>query len=364
MHQGSHMSGKRIAGLDGVRAVCVLLVFVEHFVLWNHGLGGLGVKVFFALSGFLIIGILHAQRLKIEAGRSSGAAELRQFWTSRVLRIFPAYYLVLALITVYILAKKVPSQGLGYYWLFLGNVYVQHVSHTWGMFTHLWSISVEQHFYMLASPVLLWAPTRRHLGIVVGLFVASEAAAAWDYMTWSSVPTPYLSDLPNFAFMACGGLLALTRTKQSGAWFAPVAGVVFLVSSVVFVAIGFDQLHVAGDGLRRAITGYASLGLSVGAIAYVTSRPGSMVVSALELAPVRYLGKVSYGFYIYHYFFPAFAQYAGRVSFIPHASGLLTVFQFLCTVAVAGASWRYIEQPILALKRRPGAAPSVHRAAS
>jgi len=155
-------SAGRIKGFDGLRALCVILVFVDHFVWWRHGLGSLGVKIFFTLSGFLIIGILHEQRKKIEAKRKPALQEFYIFWINRALRIFPIYFLTLAGILAYTFYRELPHtyQGLQYYFAFAGNVYIQHVSHSWGMFTHLWSISVEQHFYMLASPLLLFLPSK------------------------------------------------------------------------------------------------------------------------------------------------------------------------------------------------------------
>jgi peptidoglycan/LPS O-acetylase OafA/YrhL len=355
-----HRPATRIAGLDGIRALCVLMVFIEHFYRGGLGLGGLGVKVFFALSGFLIIGILHGQRVKCETGASSQAQELKRFWVSRALRIFPIYFLVLSLLLISKLAMGKPpnEQGLFYYFAFLGNVYVQHVSHTWGDFSHLWSLSIEQHFYMLASPILLWAPARRHMAIVTGLFLLSVGMALLDFMDWGHVAKPYVPDIPYFAFMACGGWLALSRPTAVRAWLNTWAPALTACAFAFILAVESQRLPsawltaLAKEGPRGTAAVYvASLILCSASLALVTSRQASLWVKALELRPMRYLGQVSYGFYVYHYFFPAFSSYADSFHGIPHAGVMLTVAQLLATIWMAGMSWRCFERPLLALKR-------------
>jgi peptidoglycan/LPS O-acetylase OafA/YrhL len=91
----------RIRGFDGLRAIAVLMVFLQHRVLGSRAEAGhLGVWIFFALSGFLITGILSAQRRTIEAGASEFLVELKRFLLRRTLRIFPVYYLLLAIMAV------------------------------------------------------------------------------------------------------------------------------------------------------------------------------------------------------------------------------------------------------------------------
>jgi len=345
------MGDRRIAGLDGIRAACVVLVFVEHFVLWGRGLGGVGVKVFFTLSGFLIIGILHQQRIKMESGRGTFKSEMIKFWKSRALRIFPPYYLALALTTAYLLVKGLPNQGIGYYWVFLGNYYIQHISHNWGLFTHLWSISVEQHFYMLASPVLLLIPAGMHLRAIVALFAFSGAASALDFANWESVPKPYLAAVPNFAFMAAGGILALANAsarERLSSFAAPL----FVVGVSLYAFVSFRGQSVPDTGAVRAIISLAAMGICIGSIWFTSSRQNSWVVSILELKPIRYMGTISYGFYIYHCFMPNLAQYSARIGGFPFSSSILVLIQFMLTVALAALSWRHFERPLLELKKR------------
>lgn len=343
----------RVSGLDGVRAMCVLLVFIEHFVLHGRNLGGLGVNIFFALSGYLIIGILHGQRLVVDQGMTNPIEELKAFWIGRILRIFPIYYAVLIFIFIGQMAAGSGSisNGLLYYFVFLGNYYIQNVSHGWGSYTHLWSLSVEQHFYILVSSTLLLTTARWHLLVVFGLFVSSVGIAVLDFLNWDGVPRPYLADMPNFSFMACGGLLALTKLQSAK---KIVAAGVFLVAVLLFFSINFDGIFFAPGGLRASILWAASLGICFGVLAYVPHAKDSLVVQFLEFGPICYIGTISYGFYIYHYFIPEFALQAYRFTYVPHTLAMvaLPVIQFGFTCFLAALSWRLIEQPLLGLKPR------------
>ncbi|SEL82103.1 Peptidoglycan/LPS O-acetylase OafA/YrhL, contains acyltransferase and SGNH-hydrolase domains [Roseateles sp. YR242] len=349
----------RIAGLDGVRALCVLLVFTEHFVFGGHNLGGLGVKVFFALSGFLIVGILHGQRAKVEAGASTAARELRSFWVSRSLRIFPIYYLVLTLLLAKFLLKGVPlhTDGLRYYFVFLGNVYIQYKSHAWSNISHLWSISVEQHFYLLASPLLLWTSAARHHLITLALLAVSVAAAVVDFANYENVPQPYLPDLPFFAFMACGALLALARAAGKQVLTPALLAAVFLVGAVLFADASAGAFTITSAGALRGLRELGALMICFAVLAYIPAAQEGQIVRALEFAPLRYLGTISYGFYVYHYFFPNFLQYADRLTWLPYASVFLVAAQFLATCVVAALSWEVLERRLLSFKKRrqPGA---------
>ncbi len=347
----------RIAGLDGVRALCVLLVFVEHFVLHGYNLGGLGVKIFFALSGFLIVGILHAQRAKVDAGRSEPMAELKSFWKSRSLRIFPIYYLALAwaLLMFAVHGQSLRSDGLPYYALFLGNLYVQFKSHSWSSISHLWSLSIEQHFYMLASPLLLWVAASRHRSITLALLGLSIAAAVYDFSHFERVPQPYLPDLPFFAFMACGGLVALARAAGRRPMASLGLLVVFAVGLALFLDAALALTSITSPGPLRGLRELGALMMCFAILSYIPAAQDGWMVRALEIQPLRYLGTISYGFYIYHYFMPAFADYAGSFGWLPYAPALLILAQFAFTCLVAALSWELLEKRILKFKGSSGA---------
>jgi peptidoglycan/LPS O-acetylase OafA/YrhL len=204
------MSEKRIAGLDGVRAIAVLMVFTQH----NNNLaaslefGTFGVWAFFVLSGFLIVRILYAQRLDIETGQETTASAWRRFFLRRTLRIFPIYYLVLAICAALTLSGPLRDYSDGpwpFYWSYLTNVYIQTTGHLVGSFTHLWSLAVEEQFYLVAAPVFLLLPSRLApylcglvlvVGVVRGLMI-------------SHLATLYFDSIFSFYMLALGGLAGL-----------------------------------------------------------------------------------------------------------------------------------------------------------
>ena len=114
----------RIAGFDGLRAIAVILVFLEHRVIEGYLFGSFGVKLFFVLSGYLIVSILHKQRANIDEGAAI-SSEIFEFWRRRALRIFPIYFLTLAIISISISVGYIESQGIAYYWFFAGNFYLK-----------------------------------------------------------------------------------------------------------------------------------------------------------------------------------------------------------------------------------------------
>ena len=164
-------SGEHLDQLDTLRAFAVTAVLIRHF--WPElqpglDLGARGVHLFFALSGFLITGILLRSRALVEdSGRGSGLA-IRRFYIRRFLRIFPIYYLVLAVTW----ALGVPDVRSGMVWhLAYGSNVLFAIQNRWPQTTsHLWSLSVEEQFYLI-WPLLMFLVPRRQLGTAVLAFI-------------------------------------------------------------------------------------------------------------------------------------------------------------------------------------------------
>jgi peptidoglycan/LPS O-acetylase OafA/YrhL len=343
----------KIAGLDGVRGICVALVFFEHFIHAGKDVGGLGVRMFFALSGYLIVGILHSQRLAIENATTTAYKAMLSFWKNRILRIFPVYYLTLIVLFVVFLLKGhgANHQGLLYYFLFMGNFYVQNVSHSWGQFSHLWSLSVEQHFYILTSALIILIPSRYHKNTLLILIAVVLLFELYDWINWEHINQPHVPDFAGFIFMAAGGLLSLWRRSVSYNVFATLSGYLFAAAALLWLIVTLTHF-THGEGVKTSLLEGSSLAACCSVLLYLPNRPNSIVTKLLELRPLSYLGKISYGFYVYHYFFH-FAAHKGALSFLSdaHSSFVLNVAQFLFTCVVAAASWELFEKRILMLKR-------------
>ena len=341
-------SDKRIAGLDGLRAIAVLLVFLQHQLVGI--IGGYGVRLFFVISGFLIVGILRRERLAIDAGLTTVRAAFRRFFISRALRIFPIYFFVLgllALLNMTLAPGLLRPHELVWHALFLSNVYIGLVVGDWcTVVNHLWSVSVEEQFYLLAAPALLIGMLRsRWLVLFVLLGLVTQVALAGADVTSARV---YTDSFIGFAMIACGGLLHAVK-PIAGRFVRPIHATIALVlylAAPTVAAIWFDGIIAAQN---------ASIVFAAALVFAVQARPDARLVTMLEQPLVAGFGRVSYGFYVYHYLLsPAVlaAATAGLVRVDDWPLLLRMPFMFAVSLAAAALSWTVIEQPALRWKKR------------
>lgn len=355
------MNSHRVRGFDGLRGLAALAVFVEHKVLSGIGLGGLGVMLFFALSGYLIIGILHKQRGRIEVCSSSVREAMFDFWTRRILRIFPLYYLILFLIGAWQLVGggNLLDAGLHWYAAYVSNFFVAHIAQEWSKFSHLWSLSVEQQFYLAAAPLFLCIPIVLHRNILCITLAASGASLLLSSFLFHNVMAFYLSPLPNFGLMALGGLLALESRKW--AWKNAHWNLVLLSGLLMLpFIVGLEQMMVHLEQAGKpapihlaALKVLLSYWFAFSTIGYVSNRQDSVATKLLSVRWLTYIGTISYGFYVFHLFPPSY-DFVDRALHLPQSMDVIqeywVVVQFLMTVGIASLSWHFFEEPILRLK--------------
>jgi peptidoglycan/LPS O-acetylase OafA/YrhL len=369
-------SSDHIAALDGVRGVAILLVLLFHFGLFGHGLppataqidkmfhalfqvGWVGVDLFFVLSGFLITGILCDS--KDEAGY------FRNFYIRRCLRIFPLYYATLVIFLV-CLPRLVPfDDGIQYvtrhslwYWSYLTNVLVAwqgwYVS---GVLDHLWSLAVEEQFY-LVWPFVVLICSRRQLwqvcvAAIVGGLVARIVLRLLGYEIAASVLAPARMDA-----LAVGAAIALIARQPEGLFrAASIASKVMALSGV-----GLTLTFVLSEDLRQnavaASIAYTLLAALFGSflVTALTSSPSTYLRRGLTSPVLLFLGKYSYALYVFHY--PLLFVRPSWLS--PQAvptilgSQLPGLFLYitgatLVSVGLAFASWHLYEKQFLKLKR-------------
>jgi peptidoglycan/LPS O-acetylase OafA/YrhL len=357
----------RIAGFDGLRAIAVLMVFFQHRLFGDIGeIGHLGVWIFFALSGFLIIGILSAQRARIEAGSSKFGVELKRFLFRRTLRIFPIYYLMLLVMCVLMafgLASPELASGMPFHFAYLSNIWIGSVLHYWpGRYSHLWSLAIEEQFYLVMAPLLLLLAARRHRAVcysivALGLLCLVVMRAAH----WQEI-TIYTHPLTNFWLLALGGIGGLMIARDSGpvrAWLGH--GATLLVVSLGLVGLCATEPRWSQLDSPLAFTVVnAVYGVLIAAlVCSIACCRNAVVIGFLETGWLVSFGRISYGFYLYHNLIPdltrnrhAEALFGGIVPVWAHAAGI--VASFAISLAMAVLSWRLIEAPILRLKsRRP-----------
>ncbi len=323
----------RVAQLDGLRAVAVTFVMAFHFVPGVDRyapLGSIGVRLFFVLSGFLITGILLQSR-SWPAGHA-----LRIFYARRALRIFPLFYLVLALAAAINIGAVRPT--INWHVSYLTNFYLFERGSWHGSISHLWSLAVEEQFYLVWPIVILAAPARRLPAIIAATIVAAPITRLLAGGPMNSVlPTSCLDSL------GAGALLALPAMRSSMMRAGLAAGLPLLAVSLALRLAGFK-----GVPFEVALDLGVSL-LSAWIVGTAASGFTGFAGRCLSWRPVVALGTISYGVYLFHGFMP---YVLGRylAGFAELAWPLRASLLALSTIAIASLSWRVFEKPLLALK--------------
>ncbi len=354
-----------VPALDGVRGLAVLLVMMVHLQLllpfeqtgvgWIDGFirgGYLGVDLFFVLSGFLITALLLQ-----ETEERGGVIRYGAFYIRRALRLLPALYVLLAAYVVYVRVADVQSGDL---WitvrsalLYMSNWQVvideTTVAHE---LTHLWSLAIEEQFYLWwpAILVVFLGPRRsaRTVGLAIGAAIVGVALwRAWllhDGTFWTELTVRTDTRVDALLIGALLASLWVRRATPSGRW-VDAMGWVGLVGVIAAVATfrGPDDVGYQG-GLTLVALGTAAVVL---ALVNGTWRGRWL----FELAPLRAVGRVSYGVYLWHY--PIFYIVAVEAQSLPDLERV-TLALVLTTFAVLG-SWYLVERPALRLKTRFGA---------
>jgi peptidoglycan/LPS O-acetylase OafA/YrhL len=301
-HPSSEKTATYIPGLDGIRAIAFMLVYFAHTGLGFFVPGGLGVTIFFFLSGYLITTLL-----RIENERT-GTISISQFYFRRTLRIFPPMYVTLAVWMVLtaagIFVGKVewqPTVLAGVYLTNYTDLFTPH--RIQGGLNILWSLSVEEHFYLL-FPWLFVLFLRRHWSSTLRSLVLSGLcilALAWRCVSLGYLHSPfnYLHTDTRFDSILFGCLLAVCMNPfldRVPAWITKhsallaLGGVLMLLASLLFRSPFFR------DTFRYSLQGLALGGIFL----FVLGSPNSWVVRCLEHPSLRFLGRQSYAMYLIH----------------------------------------------------------------
>jgi len=358
---------RRVKGLDGMRSLAVVLVFLSHKAHVDMvDAGKIGVWLFFLISGYLIVGDLHRSRLRFEQHGARTAALLYVFFMKRALRILPVYYLLLVALTIAHASfyQRDVELGLAWHFAFLSNYWIGVVHDGWpGTVSHFWSLAVEQQFYLVAPFALLFTCASRHLTLCAVVIAAAALAHLALYREGASAPLIYAFSPWNFAMLALGGALAIGGERVPLP--AGAAGLVWFAGAWAAIA-GFALAHAdctcSLPGAVQAsavLPGFFDIGLalSLGALfLWLVRRQDSAFVAALEVRPLAHLGTISYGFYLFHNLVPSRLGVApglyARLQ-VPDAAQpvLALALQFALAVLLAHLSWQVLEKRVLEWKR-------------
>jgi peptidoglycan/LPS O-acetylase OafA/YrhL len=366
-HMKAQMSARHIPALDGIRGLAALGIFIFHYggshssnslirlagVVINFGWAA--VSLFFVLSGFLISGILWDS--------FDTANWWRRFYWRRSLRIFPLYYFALLLIFVSTLLVQGHQWPLGSLWPFL--VYLQNTPPlypVWNKFpnafalSHFWSLAVEEQFYLIWPFLLVW---RRGSNVSARNMCLLVWALSFGFRV--AVYFTGMKDIWAIAFLAAragelamGAYLALAiRDATTKAFVLKHAYLFFAGSLVAIVGV---MIWANGADLRTfpmATVGVAVNGVLFASLIALCLQPGA-VASIFSMRWLRWLGKISYGIYVYHILLnPLFVWIVARTfPGLGHDAHFLAIaiVAAVGTLTVATLSFYGFEAPILRLK--------------
>ncbi len=350
--------------LDSLRVFAVLGVLVLHylnppdlpwifrFLDWGH----LGVRLFFVLSGFLITGILLDCRDYADRMPNTSLFYIRQFYIRRFLRIFPIYYLVLAIVLAFNVS---PSREI-WPWLvtYTSNIYIW-LNQTWiGRVGHFWTLAVEEQFYLFWPWLVLFAPRKKLIFTILGIILL---APLYRYYAVTRYPGDfvkgfYTTGVLTFASLdslGMGALLAIVYRldreilrKYLTKFVLPIGvGLLLILNLLAYYKLK-SRLLITFDDIAYSLIfcwliGKASMGFK--------GIPGKI----LELKPLIYLGKISYGIYVYHNLVPVllssiFHQFGATY---PETGWFTFLTSTTITLLIATLSWFLFEKPINNLKR-------------
>jgi peptidoglycan/LPS O-acetylase OafA/YrhL len=342
------MNNQHNRALDGLRWFAFLGVFLFHADERRFHYGAQGVQVFFVLSGFLIGRILLG--LKAQDGASL-RKRLKDFYIRRSLRIFPLFYFVLLVCWLLSFADHTYLQRravLPWHAAYLTNFYLFFTGQQIGSEMHLWSLCVEEHFYLLAPLFLLVVSIRGIERAFVALFCFVSLARLANSMWWHLPRLDLLSPM-QFDTLAVGMAAALIEKRgafiglsaaqcmRAGAWCGSALLVLLLCAPFGFAWIGFADAVLLPPILAVAS---ASLILTL----WTARKPALNRLLSWPL--FVYLGQISYGLYLYHNFLYVLAHKSTGAKHVLMLGGVLLV-----TIFVASVSWFLLERPINNLKR-------------
>ncbi|MEJ7611419.1 MAG: acyltransferase [Ferruginibacter sp.] len=346
--------------LDSIRAIAVLLVIFHHWlpekslINFLHN-GAIGVDTFFVLSGFLITSILLKSKEDLERKNISTATVFKNFYIRRSLRIFPIYYLLLIIFWLFN-DPEILKNGI-YYYTYTSNILFYDQQSFVARFAHLWSLAVEEQFYLI-WPFLIIFVAKNRLPFVIGIFLTIGISANYIITAkgwWVNIFTPACFD----AF-AIGAMLSFTSGyRQDIIKYLQKKFNAILLFACCLLFTDILLLHALPP---RTIHSIFAVILVFYSLYLNNNRIANIILNHKWL---QSMGRISYGIYLYHLFIPELWSYVIKYCAehnvdllynrsIPGNLKITWLFlqHFTIVILLSKLSWYLIEKPVNQLKER------------
>lgn len=343
-----------IHGLDGLRAIAVLIVIIAHMGLVSVIPGGFGVTIFFFISGFLITRLLLAEQDK------KGRVQLVNFYTRRFLRLLPALILMIIITTGVMTALGDAPKIRD---LIASLIYIMNYNNIalsfsgeiqtgpWG---HLWSLAVEEHFYLF-FPLLIVMFGKRIDKIIKLCLALCVAALLWRCMSYYGTSFPrdynYFATETRIDSILYGCLLSLLlHFNPQGAWRSWLTGWEPTLLAAMTLGICF---LIRDDGFRQTVRySLQGMALFIAVLNLYYFKPLRFSFLILDLPALRWIGRVSYGLYLWH--IPAL-YFSNNYLGLTEGTLLYAGTAVALTLSYTYVSYHGFEQPIIELRKKFGA---------
>lgn len=357
--------------LDGIRFIAVGLVLLDHWLAESnvYPLGTLGVTMFFVLSGFLITRILIQSKLKDDSTGRSHWFSVKQFMIRRSIRIFPIYFL--SIFVLYLLDVSPVRDTILWCVTYTTNFYIAIKQQWMGTIDHLWSLAVEEQYYLIFPYLILFLPTKSYKRTLIIMIILSVLLRTMLFFNGSPWMVQYVLMPTCLDSFGLGGLLAYFFTFQKESIFKEITTSKYLISSFLILLIFLflsrqyqitsNQVHHFGNLVIERLVGSV---FCFFLIAKAVNGYDGFMKYFLENSLISYFGRISYGLYLYHNFIfnyfhtpktsvvlrglRKFQQIAPTVT---QNSVFELLYFFVITAIVATLSWYLIEKPVNNFKK-------------
>jgi len=356
-----HQNRSHYPALDGLRGLAVLLVVFYH----NYGFinyfffGWLGVDLFFVLSGFLITGIL------LRTSQQKGF--LRNFYARRILRIFPLYYLTLIVFFILLPLFRLDALNLNYYienqfwfWIYLQNwLFIFHPPSDTVALNHLWSLAVEEQFYLIWPFIILLF--KKPKGLIYLLMILLVGIIALRFILWTcQIERVAYFNLYTFSRIdgiCIGSLLAVLKMTNPKAINRYFTFIVLGLAALNFVFYSFNRQNQFSYPYL-AIAGYTTFATLFGLLVNEGTEYESTFINRIfSFRLLRFFGTISYSLYVFHWplylmMAPVLTRWSDKnIGFIDPSIVASTIATVL-SVFLAWFSFLFFEKRFLALKKK------------